>query len=274
MDAPVELMLWTAGSILLSALGGLLAWLAGQRPHSRLGELGASLSGNPFGRATLFLVRFAFYIGLPYVALMNHWLSPVVVGLVGTQTSDLPWWLLGWNTSEWVKALVGGSDLAGGVAVGALLPGGIAAAILLLGWRNAYRALGAAFPTGGLLPAPSIFVVVREGLFAEIHWAFYRAAPLAFIADPYWATLAGAALVILEWVLDPMWHTGLADGSRREALLMQLTWLALSASIFVLTRNVWPILVLHIALVWMVGRWVALFAARMPMVSQSGVADR
>ena len=107
MDAPLELALWTAGSILLSAVGGLLAWLAGQRPHSRLGQLGASLTGNPFGRATLFLVRFAFYIGLPYVALMNHALSPVVIGLLGTQTPDLPWWLLGWNTSEWVKALIG-----------------------------------------------------------------------------------------------------------------------------------------------------------------------
>jgi len=222
----------------------------------------------------LFLVRFAFYIGLPYLVLMNHALSPVVIGLVGTQTSDLPWWLLGWNPGEWGKALIGGNDLAGGVAVGALLPGVIAAFVLLFGWRNAYYALGAAFPTGGLLPAPSIFVVVRESLFAEIHWAFYRAAPLAFIADPYWATLVGAVLVILEWVLDPTWHAGLADGSRREALLMQLTWLALSASIFVLTRNVWPIIVLHIALAWMVGRWVALFAARKPAVNQSGAADR
>ena len=274
MDAPLELALWTAGSILLSAVGGLLAWLAGQRPHSRLGQLGASLTGNPFGRATLFLVRFAFYIGLPYMALMNHALSPVVIGLLGTQTPDLPWWLLGWNTSEWVKALIGGSDPAGGVTVGALLPGGIAAAVLLLGWRNAYRAMGAAFPAGGLLPAPSIFVVVRESLFAEIHWAFYRAAPLAFIADPYWATLAGAVLVILEWVLNPAWHAGLADGTRREALLMQLTWLALSASIFVLARNVWPILVLHIALAWIVGRWVTLFAARKPAVSQSVTGDQ
>ena len=280
MDAPLELALWTAGSILLSAVGGLLAWAAGQRPQSRLGQLGTSLTGNPFGRATVFLVRFAFYIGLPYIVLMNHVLSPVVVGLVGTQTSDLPWWLLGWNTSEWAKALIGGSDPAGGVTVGALLPDGIAVAILLLGWRNAFRAnlalreTGNAFPSGGLLPAPSIFVIVRESLFAEIHWAFYRAAPLAFIADPYWATLAGAVLVVLEWVLDPTWHAGLADGSRREALLMQLTWLALSASIFVLTRNVWPILVLHIILAWVVGRWIALFAARQSLVGQSGAGNR
>jgi hypothetical protein len=124
------------------------------------------------------------------------------------------------------------------------------------------------------LPAPSVLVIARENIFAEIHWAFYRAAPLTFIADPYWATLAGAVLVILEWVLDPAWHAGLADDSRRVALLMQLTWLALSASIFVLARNVWPILVLHIALAWMVGRWVALLAARTSVVSQAVAGDQ
>ena len=269
MDALLELALWTAGSILLSVVVGLWVWLAGRRPHSRLGRPGVRLTGNPFGRAVLFLVRIAFYIGLPYAALMNHALSPVVVGLLGTQTPDLPWWLLGWNPDDWVRA-----------ALWTAVLGSIAAAALLLGWRNVYRAslarqeTDSAFPSGGLLPAPSILVIAREGIFAEIHWAFYRAAPLAFIADPYWATLAGAVLVILEWVLDPAWHAGLANGSRREALLMQLTWLALSASIFVLARNIWPILVLHIALAWMVGRWVTLLAARTSVVRQPVAGDQ
>jgi len=269
VDAPLELALWTAGSILLSVVGRLWAWLAGQRPHSQLGRLGDSLTGNPFGRATLFLVRFAFYIGLPYAALMSGALSPVVAGLLGTQTPDLPWWLLGWNPDDWVRA-----------ALWTAVLGSIAAAALLLGWRNVYRAglarpeVDSAFPSGGLLPALSILVIARESIFAEIHWAFYRAAPLAFIADPYWATLAGAVLVILEWVLDPAWHAGLADDSRREALLMQLTWLALSASIFVLARNIWPILVLHIALAWLVGRWVTLLAARTSVVSQPVAGDQ
>ncbi len=269
MDVSLELALWTAGSILLSVVVGLWAWLTVRRPHSRLGWLGDSLTSNPFGRAASFLVRIAFYIGLPYAALMNHALSPVVVGLLGTQTPDLPWWLLGWNPDDWVRA-----------ALWTAVLGSIAAAVLLLGWRNVYRAslarqeMGSAFPSGGLLPAPSILVIAREGIFAEIHWAFYRAAPLAFIADPYWATLAGTVLVILEWVLDPAWHAGLANDSRREALLMQLTWLALSASIFVLARNIWPILVLHIALAWMVGRWVTLLAARTSVVGQAVVGDQ
>ena len=55
---------------------------------------------------------------------------------------------------------------------------------------------------------------------------------------------------------------------------MQLTWLALSASIFVLARNVWPILVLHIALAWIVGRWVTLLAARKPMARQAVAGDQ
>jgi hypothetical protein len=145
--------------------------------------------------------------------------------------------------------------------------GGIAAVTLVLGWWNARRALGSELPTGGLVPPPSILVTARESIYAEIHWAFYRAAPLVFIADPYWAALAGAVLVIVEWALDPAWRAGLADGSRREALVMQMAWLALSTSIFVLARNVWPIILLHVALAWTVERWVALLASRKAVVS-------
>jgi hypothetical protein len=126
-------------------------------------------------------------------------------------------------------------------------------------------------PSGGLLPAPSLLVTVRESLYAEIHWAFYRAAPLLFMADLYWATLAGAALVVVEWSLDPYWRAAqsVANGSRREVLLTQSAWLALSAAIFALARNVWPIIVLHTVLAWALGRWVTLLSAQADAASRA-----
>jgi len=136
--------------------------------------------------------------------------------------------------------------------------------MLILGWWNAYRAnlarQGTAeeFPASGLLPPLSTLDIVRESLYAEIHWAFYRAVPLTLITDPYWATLVGAAIVVAEWVLDPAWRAGLANGSRWEALLAQGAWLALSSAIFILARNIWPIILLHTALAWGLGQWVAL----------------
>ena len=251
MDLRIELALWTAGSVMLSVLGAQLAWRAQQRPASWLGRFRSGWAGNRLGYAILFLVRLAYYLGLPYAVLMRHALSPVVIGLAGTQTPDLPWWMLGRNPGDWTEAIRWAAIL-----------GVLAAATLALGWWNVSRATGAEFPSGGVLPAPSLLVAAREGIYAEIHWAFYRAAPLMFIADSYWATLAGAALVIAEWALDPAWHVGLANGSRRETVLMQLAWLALSTSMFMLARNVWLAILLHVALAWAVGEWAALLAAK------------
>lgn len=251
MDPRIELALWTAGSIVLSVIGAGLAWHAQRRPQGRTARFLARLTGNPFGRALLFILRFAYYMGLPYVALLRHALSPVAIGLVGTQTSELPGWMLGWSLADWSGAA--------GWAIGL---GGLAAIALGLGWWNARRALGSELPAGGLLPAPSLFVTAQESIYAEIHWAFYRGAPLLFISDVYWATLAGAALVVVEWALDPFWRAGLANGSRREVLLTQTSWLALSTAIFALAHNVWPIMALHIVLAWACGRWVTLLSAR------------
>ena len=256
MDNALELALWTVGSIALSVFGSQLVWIAVHRPQSRLGRFRTGWAGNPFGHAFVFLVRFAYYIGLPYVVLLRHALSLVVIGLIGEKTADLPWWTLGWPLTDWAAALGWMTGL-----------GGIAAVTLVMGWWNARRALGTDFPPGGTWAAPSFLIVAREGLYAEIHWAFYRAAPLVFIADPYWAALAAAGLVTSEYLLDPSWWDNLADGPQREALLMQMGWLALSTAVFVMAHNVWPMMLLHIVLAWAVGRWVALLASRNAVVS-------
>jgi len=251
IEEHLELIVWTAGSILLAVAAAQLAWVGARSPTSGLGHWRAALTHKPLGQSALFLARLVFYIGLPYLTLLRHSLSLVSIGMLGTETPDLPWWLLGWNLSDWSTAVGWTAAL-----------GGMTAAALSLGWRNVRRAVGPDFSASGLVPAPSLLVIVRESILAETHWAFYRAAPLALIADPYWATLTGAALVIFEWLLNPNWHFALADGPQREQWLMQLVWLALSATLFALTKNIWPILAAHILLEWSVSRWAALLSTQ------------
>jgi hypothetical protein len=257
MDYVFELALWTAGSIVLLVIGKQLSWVAAQQPQSSLGRFRTGWAGNPFGRAFVFLVRFVYYLGIPYVVLLRHALSLVVVGLLGAQTAELPGWTLGWPLADWAGAMGWITGL-----------GGIAAVTSVMGWWNARRALGADFPPGGVWVAPSFLVVARESIYLEVHWAFYRAAPLVLISDPYWASLVGAGLVIVEWLLDPSWWFGIADGPEREALLMQIGWLALSTAVFVMTHNVWPMLLLHVVLAWAVGKWVALLASQRYVVNE------
>lgn len=261
MGYQVQLLLWTGVSI---ALYGTVTWVAwfsqpdqhGQ-PRGQLGLVYARLSGSLAGRALLFFIRFAYYIGIPYLALLGHSLSLVVMGLLGTETADLPWWTLGWRLADWVGTL--------GWAAGL---GAFTAGLLLAGWWSVGRALGGGVPAGGLHPAESLLLTARETLYSEIHWAFYRAAPLVLIADAYWAALAGMGIILIEWIIDPFWHAGLAGGSRREALLMQAVWLGLSTCLFVLTHNVWPILILHTALAWATGRWVKMLGPQ-PAASEA-----
>ena len=263
MNERIELALWTACSVLLWIIGVQLAWWSAHSPQSWLGRFRTGWSGNPIGRGFVFLVRFAYYVGLPYAALLRHTLSLVVIGLLGAETAELPWWTLGWKLTDWAGALGWITGL-----------GGIAAVALVLGWWNVHHAVQAlagesrTLASSDLMPAPSILIVGRESIFEEIHWAFYRAVPLVFIADPYWATLAGTSLVLVEWMLNPAWWEGIRDGVGRKAQLMQIAWLMLSSAAFVMTHNVWVALLLHTLLAWAVSRWVAVLALKqMPVVS-------
>jgi len=92
---------------------------------------------------------------------------------------------------------------------------------LVAGWWNAYRATlshaGPAasslrvawFPRPPFFPfCPKLFLPKRTGLLSRC--------AVMLVPDVYWATLAGGALVIIEWALDPAWRQH-PRWSRREA---------------------------------------------------------
>ncbi|HSD83127.1 MAG TPA: hypothetical protein VLG46_04685 [Anaerolineae bacterium] len=163
-----------------------------------------------------------------------------------------------------------------GVPYAALLTGSLASIDMgvtgaggsILGWSPAEW-------LRGLSTGLTLAVIVLIPIGAEIHWVFYRAAPLILLGDVYAAVLFGVLLVGVEWIVVLIRNGLSGSPGERQIWLRRGVLLALSSAIFVLTRNVWLALFWHIVLelawkVWLrrlVPRPIAL--ERTPLVSVS-----
>ncbi len=211
-----NLWLWIATSVLLSTLVNGLAWR--RRPAA---------GGIPCPIQWLLSVlreagRFLYFVGLPYVALLSGLIPATQVGLVNR---------------EWLRDLT----LSLPLGLGAFL------VLLLLRALTLWREKTA---PGGTLTgesSPSLWLTLRESTYQEIHWAFYRSAPLLAVDDRTQGIALGLGIVALEAWLNPSWrerwhHPHLAATALRTAGLA-----VIMAVIFGITGNLWITLGLHVA---------------------------
>lgn len=194
----------------------------------------AQLRLTPGGRFIESVARLLYYVGLPYLTLLTNSLAPIDLGLAGNSGP-----LLGWSTPDWLAAL--NDWLVVGLI--ALIPiGGVARQL-----AHHARPLGI-----DVRPTSSIIV---DSVYSEIHWAFYRAAPLILLGDVYVATLAGAGLILVEQAVT-LAHRGLsAEPEERQSWLGQALLLTMSATLFALTRNLWLIVALHLITELLLKAW-------------------
>ncbi len=224
LDAPAPpLLLWVLGSVLVYILGVNVLWLT--RETRRL-PAGA-------GSALYQAGRFLYYLGVPYLVL-GGWplephrglLAPVTLGLAGLDAT--------WTVSRWLEA-------AGtGVGVGLLALGFVA-----LAWLNANRGQGAARLGFSAIPPWKVLI---DGLYLQVHWAFYRGALAMLFDDLYVGVFWGLVLVCVELLSSPFWRrcwrTRACAG---DAWLLGVQALV-SALLFLLTHNLWICLAVHWAL--------------------------
>jgi predicted cobalt transporter CbtA len=92
-------------------------------------------------------------------------------------------------------------------------------------------------------------------IYMQAHWALYRAACIliftTFMKDDaavYWGTAAGLALTFVEAYADPRVRRHLAEAGAAELPLWSAAQAIINAVGFVLTRNVWLLILLHLAL--------------------------
>ena len=236
--------LWLSGSLLLSILWTNLTCLFRQPRTDTVHEYVSRLTNWRFAPSLLQLLRLLYYVGLPYSALL--WgRDAVIAGLLGL-------------SGEKVDVAPAANWLDWAYDAGWAVTLGIGAWMLLaLGWRAYHRALGAT-STGPVAGADSSgWTLLREAAFHEIHWAFYRNAPLLTLGA-YWGIWSGLALTALEAAFNPVWRESLTDPQKAPAQLMRGALAVVSGVLFWQTHNLWLGVMLH----WGVSWGLALYARR------------
>jgi hypothetical protein len=216
--------------------------------------------------------RFLFYIGIPYLALVQGVVSARTMGLSGMPSSA---------TQTGPATLVGSLlalDWARSLGVGSLLALGAFAVVALSWWRyqrlvgklptrswhfqapedQASAAPAMRWPLGASLTAlrqPWGWArLLLDAVYLEVHWAFYRAWTLELLHDnpvgmPMGAFL-GLILVGLEWYGD----VGLRERLRAQAGVEDWAFIAslafVSTFLFLFIGNLWVLIAAHWLVAW------------------------
>jgi hypothetical protein len=204
-----------------------------------------------YGPSLFVFLRALFYVGIPFAALI--WGRDAVIGrLLGLQPMVSLNALLGEpvtaaeiaaNWADWARDV--------GWAVGL---GTAAWAVLSAGWWAASRAPTSHLPAGSSL---SPWARLREATFHEVHWAFYRNAPILELGL-YWGAWFGLGLAALEALLNPHWRVSLGSPDGAPAAVMRAGMAVLSTVLFLQTQNLWLTVMVHWAVTWGLSAWTLL----------------
>jgi hypothetical protein len=230
------LLFWVLGSLLVYALVTNILWLTRSQSFWRATPIRWLMAAG----------RFLFYLGVPYLALGGWPRQPHqgllslddmgIVGLTGNSAGSSarslqPILSTAWPVTRWLQAA--------GVGLGLGL---VTLLFLTLAWANANRRADGTRLRFRHRPWWAILV---EGLYLEVHWAFYRGALAVLLEDLYAGVFGGVALVFVQWSLNPFWRKGWWQESRAAGRWLRAALVLLSAMIYLFTRNLWICLAIH-----------------------------
>jgi hypothetical protein len=210
----IELLVYTLITLLLNTV--LLNAIYRRRDGEWLRLLDESRWGWLMREMGAFLVM----VGIPFFALITGAVGVNGMAL-GADLTD-PSALAGFTFANWVRWVDSVFVLVALVLV-----------ILWLGARSAPR--GQAWALG--------WQAVRDALYNEVHWTFYRAAPALFLSDPYWGVVIGALLVFVEWYAFPISEIPPHTVEGRQYLTLLLACLFVSCFLYLATHNLWLMII-------------------------------
>ncbi|MFZ1792218.1 MAG: hypothetical protein WAU96_02230 [Anaerolineae bacterium] len=209
MEPRVELLFWTA----LSLGCGLLVV-----PGLLRSALGANLTLKE-------VLRFAWMAGIPFIALVRGAVGPDMMGL-GRDISQSDH-LLGFTRAAWLD----------GAGAGAA----VCAIVLFVLWLGGKSAGKSAWP--GIGPR-----ALRDALYNEAHWMFYRAAPAIWLGDALGAAGIGFALMALEWLAHPGFAKMQKILAGRQRLAVMFACAVASAFLYLSTSNLWLMMAVNLVI--------------------------
>ena len=89
------------------------------------------------------------------------------------------------------------------------------------------------------------WILLREVIYLETHWAFYRSAAILLLDNHYAGVFLGFLLVTLEWSINPAWRTDLGLQGRSVSILVRWVMAFVMTIIFLLIRNLWLLVPIH-----------------------------
>lgn len=171
------------------------------------------------------LLRFGFYIGVPFAALSLGWINLPSMGL---------------GQVDWAEGLRW--------AIVVLLAAWLVLMIIWLPYLRATADVPAAPNLNDSFPRRLV-----ELIYMQAHWAFYRAAAIGLFTqvipdNGYWGTALGLGIVSLEAFTNPQIRERLGRMGSAEPTVWNFGQAAINALSFLVTRNLYLLALIHLAL--------------------------
>ena len=250
-----EAWFWLGGSLLLAVLWTNLSRLFSPWAQAgRSSETSKSLAERIVFRVATWhfapflfqALRFLYYLGLPAAALF--WGGDAVVGrFLGLKRLALP---AQTGTGGGALPSASWSNWAHDLAWSAVV--GLGSTGLLVLAAITYRRSLQAVTSLGRGKGIQGWKAAREAAYHEVHWAFYRNAPIVALGL-YWGTWAGLGLAAVEAIANPAWRKDVQEPERAWPRLSRAALALVSSVLFLQTQNLWLALLSHWAISWLLG---------------------
>jgi len=266
VDYRIELNLWIALSILIYTVSVNLAWRWRLPRPGRLAPWIEKVKGWSLASWLLQLLRLVYYVGLPFCLLLNGdaverslrrflgFSIPPVGFLMRGVLLPRAMGLGGATTSEWFAGI--GIGIALGLGAFFLMASGwwyFAHSVRTLPWGQTGSPdpganIGEPVAVATSSSTQAWWAILWEAIYAEMHWAFYRAGPIILLDNFYAGIFLGFLILSLEWWTNPAWRRNWDTVTQRPDVVLSWSLAFVMAIIFLFTRNLWLAITLHWAI--------------------------